>query len=76
MSHAVLVIEDEAVLAKNILIYLKRYGYEVHLAQSAEGLGLLDSVHADAVLLDLNCPASTVWRHWRAFMRSIPASTC
>ena len=57
MSHAVLVIEDEAVLAKNILIYLERYGYEVHLAQSAEeGLGLLDSVHPDAVLLDFNLP--------------------
>ena len=36
MSHAVLVIEDETVLAKNILIYLQRHGYEVHLAESAE----------------------------------------
>ena len=57
MSHAVLVIEDEAVLAKNILIYLERYGYEVHLAKSAEeGLALLDSVRPDAVLLDFNLP--------------------
>ena len=57
MSHAILVIEDEAVLAKNILIYLERYGYEVRLAPSAEeGLGLLESVRPDAVLLDFNLP--------------------
>jgi FixJ family two-component response regulator len=57
VSHAILVIEDEAVLAKNIHIYLERYGYEVSLAQSAEeGLALLDSVRPDAVLLDFNLP--------------------
>mgnify|MGYP001236544108 CR=1 FL=1 len=57
MSHAVLVIEDEAVLAKNILIYLERHGYEVHLAESAEeGLDLLDTVRPDALLLDFNLP--------------------
>ena len=45
MSHAILVIEDETVLGKNILTYLERYGYEVRLAASAEeGLSLLDSV--------------------------------
>ena len=57
MSHAVLVVEDETVLAKNILIYLQRHGYEVHLAQSAEeGLALLESVRPDAVVLDFNLP--------------------
>ena len=57
MSHAVLVIEDEATLGKNILIYLERFGYEVRLAQSGEeGLSLLDSVRPDAVLLDFNLP--------------------
>ncbi len=57
MSHAILVIDDEAVLGKNILIYLERYGYEVHLAQSAEeGLATLESVRPDAVLLDFNLP--------------------
>ena len=57
MSHAVLVVEDEAVLAKNILIYLERHGYEVHLAESAEaGLTLLESVRPDAVVLDFNLP--------------------
>ena len=57
MSHAVVVVEDEAVLAKNILIYLERYGYEVHLAGSAEeGLALLEHVRPDAVVLDFNLP--------------------
>jgi len=57
MSHAILVIEDETVLGKNILTYLERYGYEVRLAASAEeGLSLLDSVRPDAVLLDFNLP--------------------
>jgi two-component system, NtrC family, response regulator AtoC len=57
MSQAILVIEDEVVLAKNILIYLERYGYEVHTAPSAEaGLAMLDSVRPDAVVLDFNLP--------------------
>ena len=57
MPHAVLVIEDEEILAKNIHIYLERHGYEVQVAHSAEqGLGLLDSLRPDAVLLDFNLP--------------------
>jgi DNA-binding NtrC family response regulator len=57
MSHAVLVIEDEDVLAKNILIYLQRHGYEVRIAHSAEdGLSMLDEVRPDAVVLDFNLP--------------------
>ena len=57
MTHAVLVIEDEDVLAKNILIYLQRHDYEVSLAHSAEeGLALLDEVRPDAVVLDFNLP--------------------
>ena len=57
MAHAVLVIEDEEILAKNIHIYLERHGYEVQVAHSAEqGLGLLESLRPDAVLLDFNLP--------------------
>jgi two-component system, NtrC family, response regulator AtoC len=57
MTHAVLVIEDEDVLARNILIYLQRHDYEVSLAHSAEeGLALLDEVRPDAVVLDFNLP--------------------
>ena len=54
---SVLIIEDEQVLAKNIGAYLRRYGYEVCIAYSAEaGLLELESFKPDAVLLDFNLP--------------------
>ena len=57
MTHAVLVIEDEEILARNILVYLQRHDYEVSLAASAEeGLSLLETVRPDAVVLDFNLP--------------------
>ncbi len=57
MTHAVLVIEDEDVLARNILTYLQRHDYDVSLAGSAEaGLALLEEVRPDAVVLDFNLP--------------------
>jgi two-component system, NtrC family, response regulator AtoC len=57
MAKAILVIEDEAVLAKNIALYLERSGYEVRIAESAEeGLGLLEEFRPDAVVLDFNLP--------------------
>lgn len=57
MPAAILVIEDEAVIGKNILIYLQRHGYAVRLAGSAEeGLDLLDSMRPAAVLLDFKLP--------------------
>jgi len=57
MPQAILVIEDETVLAKNIALYLERSGYEVRVAASAEeGLGQLDEFRPDAVVLDFNLP--------------------
>ncbi|MBD5805458.1 Transcriptional regulatory protein ZraR [Azoarcus sp. Aa7] len=57
MGRAILVIEDEAVLGKNIRIYLERSGYDVRVAGSAEdGLALLDVFKPDAVILDFNLP--------------------
>ena len=57
MGGAILVIEDEAVLGKNIRIYLERSGYDVRVAGSAEdGLALLDVFKPDAVVLDFNLP--------------------
>ncbi|NMG42393.1 response regulator [Aromatoleum toluvorans] len=57
MGRAILVIEDEAVLGKNIRIYLERSGYDVRVAGSAEeGLSLLDVFKPDAVVLDFNLP--------------------
>ena len=57
MAKAILVIEDEVVLAKNIAVYLERSGYEVRIAESAEvGLGLLEDFRPDAVVLDFTLP--------------------
>ncbi|MCC4114643.1 sigma-54 dependent transcriptional regulator [Aromatoleum toluclasticum] len=57
MGRAILVIEDEAVLGKNIRIYLERSGYDVRVAASAEdGLALLDVFKPDGVILDFNLP--------------------
>ena len=57
MSKSILVIEDEAVLAKNIAIYLERSGFDVRLAASAEeGMSLLEEIRPDAVVLDFNLP--------------------
>jgi len=57
MNQAILIIEDEATLAKNMRIYLERDGFEVRVVDSAEaGLALLDIFRPDAVILDFNLP--------------------
>jgi two-component system response regulator AtoC len=57
MSRAVLIIDDEATLAKNIKAYLERYGYEVMQATSGEeGLAKAESFHPDVLLLDYHLP--------------------
>ena len=57
MSAAILIIEDEIVLAKNMRTYLERNGYEVRCAESAEeGLAALEDFRPDVVLLDFNLP--------------------
>jgi DNA-binding NtrC family response regulator len=57
MSAAVLVLEDEATLAKNIVLYLSRQGFDVHSADSAEtGLAELEQFKPDIVLLDYHLP--------------------
>lgn len=53
MPNAILIIDDEATLAKNIKIYLSRHGYDAHVAASGEeGLAQLDRFSPDVVLLD------------------------
>ncbi|MCB1901140.1 sigma-54-dependent transcriptional regulator [Cognatazoarcus halotolerans] len=57
MGSAVLVIEDEATLAKNIAVYLGRQGHEVVTADTAEtGLAELERFKPDVVLLDFHLP--------------------
>ena len=57
MAHAVLIIEDEATLAKNLKTYLERQGFEAAVVGNAEdGLASLDSFQPDVVLLDYHLP--------------------
>src|SRR6266568_3369178 len=57
MPNAVLIIEDEATLAKNLTQYLLRHGLDVRAAGSAEeGFAQLDEYKPDLVLLDFNLP--------------------
>jgi two-component system, NtrC family, response regulator AtoC len=60
MAYAVLVIEDEAILAKNVSAYLARHGYDVKVAGSGEeALAELDAFRPEAVVLDFNLPGKT-----------------
>jgi two-component system, NtrC family, response regulator AtoC len=57
MGHAILIIEDEEVLGRNMLHYLQRAGFEAQLAATAqEGLALYESMQPDAVVLDYHLP--------------------
>ncbi len=57
MAHTVLIIEDEAVLAKNMQRYLQWQGYQVAIVMSGEeGLARFDAVRPDLVLVDFHLP--------------------
>lgn len=57
MSHAILIIEDEPTIAKNMSTYLGRYGFEVRVANNAEeGLAEAETFKPDIVVLDINLP--------------------
>ena len=57
MSYAVLIIEDEEVLARKVAKYLTLGGFEARVAGTAEdGLAALDGFKPDAVILDFNLP--------------------
>jgi|CXWL01.1.fsa_nt_gi DNA-binding NtrC family response regulator len=59
MGLAVLIIDDEPTLVKNIRAYLQRHGYETDAAGSAEeGLEKLDRFRPDVVLLDFHLPGA------------------
>jgi two-component system response regulator AtoC len=57
MTRAILIIEDELVLAKNIKAYLERYGYEAVAVHTGEdGIDRLDAFLPDVVVLDYHLP--------------------
>ncbi|MCU0938089.1 MAG: sigma-54 dependent transcriptional regulator [Burkholderiaceae bacterium] len=57
MNEAILVVEDEEVLARNVVRYLQQHGYIAQSAGSArEALALLDDFRPDCALLDYNLP--------------------
>jgi DNA-binding NtrC family response regulator len=57
MPPAVLVVEDEVTLAKNICTYLQRNGFEAKAAGDAdEALPLMESFKPEALVLDFNLP--------------------
>jgi len=56
-GNAILVIEDETTLAKNIVTYLRRAGYDAEHAPDAEqGLALIETFRPDVIVLDYNLP--------------------
>jgi two-component system response regulator AtoC len=57
MTRAILIIEDELVLAKNIKAYLDRHEYETVTVHSGEeGIERLDGFLPDVVVLDYHLP--------------------
>lgn len=57
MANAVLIIDDEVILAKSIHKYLERQNYDVRSVASAKDAAtVMDSFHPDIVLLDYQLP--------------------
>ena len=57
MAGAILIVEDEVTLAKNLKIYLLRHGFDVkNVSSGEEALREYDEYKPDALLLDFNLP--------------------
>ncbi len=60
MSRAILIVDDEQTLARNLAVYVERLGFEVRVCESAEaGLAAYAEFRPDIVLLDHNLPGMT-----------------
>ncbi len=60
MNYTALIIEDEPLLARNMMLYLQRHALECQIAGGGEeGLMMLDEVRPDVVVLDHNLPGKT-----------------
>ncbi len=75
-GNAILVIEDETTLAKNVVTYLRRAGYDAEHAPDAEqGLARLETFRPDVIVLDYNLPGYlTVSQRCARSARSTAAS--
>ena len=71
MALAILVVDDEPTLAKNIRTFLDRHGYEAETAGSGEeALERMEAFRPDVVLLDFHLPGIDgleTLRHLRTF---------
>ena len=57
MTHRVLIVEDEAILAKNIKQYLEFHEYDVRIAVTAKhGIAEFKEHRPDVVVLDIQLP--------------------
>lgn len=57
MSHLVLVVDDETILAESISVYLQRHGYATMVAFSGEdGIRSAEEACPDVVLMDIRLP--------------------
>lgn len=72
----ILVVEDEELVAKSVGRYLRRSGFNVHVANNGrEGVQVFDVVKPDAVLLDVVMPemdGPTCAKHLRQIQKDIP----
>jgi two-component system, NtrC family, response regulator AtoC len=75
MANAVLVVDDEAVLAKYIHKFLSKAGYEVHLTTDIRSANAaMDEFHPDVVLLDYQLPDGNGLDALRELRRSRPGT--
>jgi len=69
MAVTILIVEDEALLARNLARFLERRGYEATVAVTVkQGIAQYGELHPDIVLIDHNLPDGTgmeVIRHIR-----------
>lgn len=55
-----LIVEDEAILAMNLMVYIQRFGWDVMTASSGQQtLSIADSFRPDVLLLDYRLPDMT-----------------
>jgi DNA-binding NtrC family response regulator len=73
MAGTVLIVEDEATLAKNMSAYLARYGFDPVTASTAEdGLGEAERSRPDVVLLDFHLPGMDGMTALAALRSAVP----